>query len=119
MAVKTPFSKDELVNLLDEYDLGDYEDHKPFDRGGDQTNYLVETTKGKYVFRYYEKRSMDYVLFEMELLHYLTRNSYPCPAPIKNERGEYAGSYREKPYALFTFIEGEHKNDAVRYAARR
>ena len=63
MAAKTPFAKEELIRLLADYDLGQYQDHKPFEQGDDQTNILVVTTKGKYAFRYYEKRSVNYVLF--------------------------------------------------------
>jgi Ser/Thr protein kinase RdoA (MazF antagonist) len=65
----------------------------------------------KYAFRYYEKRLLDYVLFEIDLLQYLAAQSYPCPAPLKNKESGYVGEYNSKPYAIFEFLEGEHNDD--------
>lgn len=111
MVAKTPFTKAEIIDLLAHYDLGTYQDHTPFARGADQTNFLVVTTSGRYAFRYYEKRSLDYVLFEIDLLRYLANQSYPSPAPLQNQQGEYVGVYHQKPFALFTYLEGEHSDD--------
>lgn len=108
MGAKTPFTKEELRRLLANYTLGHYQNHQPFEQGADQTNLLVITTTGQYAFRYYEKRSMNYVLFEIDLLHYLARCSYPCPAPLKNMQGSSLGVYHHKPFAFFTLLEGEH-----------
>jgi homoserine kinase type II len=83
MAVKTLFSEAELKEILSNYDLGEYVSSKGFDHGADQTNIQVTTSKGAYAFRYYEKRPEDYVRFEIDLLHFLGDNSYPCPAPIQ------------------------------------
>lgn len=59
------------------------------------------------MFRYYENRSRGSVLFETNLMHYLKHKNYPCPAPLRNRQGSFVGMYREKPYAIFEFIEGE------------
>lgn len=112
MAAKTSFSKEDFTGLLAGYDLGEYQDHKPFEHGADQTNIQVITTKGTYAFRYYEKRSVDYVLFEIDLLHYLVKHSYSCAESIKNKQGDYSGMYNQKPFAFFTFLEGTHTDNA-------
>jgi homoserine kinase type II len=115
MGAKTYFTREELADLLVDYRLGEYLHHHPFEHGGDQTNILVVTTKGKCVFRYYEKRSFDYVLFEIDLLRYLTAHSFPCPAPIKSEHDRYVGVYNGKPFSFFAFLPGEHSDDADHY----
>lgn len=84
MAVKTTFSKKDFSKILSSYDLGEYKKFKSFKLGAVQTNLLLETTKGKFVFRYYESRPEKYALFEVNILRYLSRRSYPCPAPIRN-----------------------------------
>lgn len=119
MAVKTPFSPEVLRTILADYDLGEYQHAHGFARGADQTNILIVTSKGKYAFRYYEKRLEDYVRFEIDLLHFLDEQSYPCPAPIHRRDGSCFDIYRGKPYALFTFQEGEHddNNDNYRLVA--
>lgn len=108
MAVKTIFSKSDFIGILSDYNLGEYRDSKPFTTGAVQTNYLLQTTKGKFVFRYYENRSKNSVSFESNLIKYLKDKNYPCPAPFKNKRGEFVSTYKEKPYIIFEFVEGRH-----------
>ena len=115
MAVKTYFSTDELRAILAEYDVGDFQASQGFERGADQTNILLITSTGKYAFRYYDKRPEDYVRFEIDLLHFLGDWSYPCPEPIRMRDGRYFGLHNGKPYALFTFLEGEHDDRTDNY----
>ena len=115
MAVKTHFSHDELRAILAEYDVGEFHASQGFEHGADQTNILLTTLMGKYAFRYYEKRPEDYVRFEIALLRFLGERSYPCPAPIRLRDGRYFGLHNGKPYALFTFQEGEHDDRIDNY----
>lgn len=109
MAVKTIFSKEDLSKILLSYNLGKLKRIKPLKLGAVQTNLLLETTKDKFVFRYYENRQEKYALFEVTILQYLSSNSYPCPAPIKDIHGNLVGEYENKPFAIFEFMKGEHR----------
>jgi homoserine kinase type II len=106
MAIKTRFRDEDFRQLLAAYDLGSYFRSEPIEAGTVQTNYHLWTTQGRVVFRYYENRSMESVLFETDLLAYLTARHYPCPAPYANQHGKAVGRYQNKPYAIFEFIEG-------------
>lgn len=108
MAVKTNFTKNDMIKIFSDYKLGDFIDFKPITKGTVQTNLLLKTTKGKYVFRYYECRSKDSVLFEVNLIKYLKDKDYACPAPFRNKHGKFIGIYNKKPYVVFEFVEGEH-----------
>lgn len=108
MAVKTKFTKKDFIKILSNYNLGEYKESKPFTTGAVQTNYLLQTTKSKFVFRYYESRSRNSVLFEASLIKYLKTKKYPCPALFKNKLGNFVGIYEKKPYVIFEFIEGSH-----------
>lgn len=108
MAVKTKFSKNDFIKILSDYDLGEYKNSKPFTAGAVQTNFLLQTTKGKFVFRYYENRSQNSVLFESDLIKRLTDENYPCPAQFKNKDGKFFCTYRGKPFIIFEFVEGKH-----------
>ena len=44
--------------------------------------------------------------FETKLTNYLHSRGYPCPAPLRRKPGGFVGTYRYKPYALFTLLEG-------------
>jgi len=107
MAVKTALTDDEFVRFLSLYDLGAYTQSEAIQQGTVQTNYVIQTTQGKFVFRYYENRSREAVLFESDLLVYLTEHHYPSPTQVNNTQGAYVGMYLHKPYVIFEFVEGQ------------
>ena len=107
MTVKTSFTDDDFVNILSHYNLGAYVRSQAIQQGTVQTNFFINTSQGRFVFRYYESRSKTSVLFESDLLTYLAGHAYPCPGQIKNRQGAYVGLFRNKPYVLFEFVEGE------------
>ncbi|MFC1997737.1 homoserine kinase [Chloroflexota bacterium] len=108
MAVKTQFTYQDFDHILTQYNQGTCTHFEPISHGTVQTNYMIHTTQGQYVFRYYENRTRESVLYESELLTYLTRHSYPCPAPIPDREGACVGTYQRKPFVIFEFIEGHH-----------
>lgn len=108
MTVKTTFSQQDFNHILSQYDLGAYTHSDPISQGTVQTNYFIHTTQGTFVFRYYENRSKESVLFESNLLTHLKKYQYPCPTPFQNEQGTCVGIHRSKPYVIFEFIAGQH-----------
>lgn len=108
MAVKTNFSSEDFIKLLKNYNLGEYKDSSPITKGTVQTNFILETTEGKYIFRYYENRLYGSVEFETNLIKYLNDKNYPCPIIFANKDGEYVDTYNEKPFVIFEFVDGEH-----------
>jgi Ser/Thr protein kinase RdoA (MazF antagonist) len=108
MAVKTSFSQLDFEQILSQYDLGIFNYSEPITQGTVQTNYYLHTGRGKYVFRYYENRTKESVLFERDLLIHLKEHHYPCPGPIRNRHGKYVVIYQDKPYMIFDAIEGVH-----------
>lgn len=125
MTAKTNFSKQEFTEILSNYQLGELKAFNAITEGTVQTNFLLQTTQDTIVFRYYENRTLGSVLFESNLIRYLKRKNYPCPAPIKNRKGKYVTSYNGKPYVVFEFVEGRHlenpnetqKNQLIQKAA--
>jgi homoserine kinase type II len=125
MAVKTRFSAADFDEILAHCALGRYVASQAIAQGTVQTNYFLETTQGRFVFRCYENRSIDSVHFETLLLAYLKKRDYPAPAPFKNRHGKYVGLYHDKPYVLFEFIPGQtidhpsdqHKQQLIQKAA--
>lgn len=108
MATKTAFSEQQWREILSSYSLGEYKASQPIPQGQVQTNFFLYTTQGTFVFRYYESRSIESVLFEIHLMHYLKKKRFPCPALVKNKAGKYMGMAHGKPYVLFEFVEGQH-----------
>jgi homoserine kinase type II len=108
MAMLSSFTSADVAQLLADYDLGAFRGLRRFTAGSVQTNLLVTTTQGRYVLRHYARnRSFDSARFETRITHYLRGRGYPCPAPLRRWRGGFVGVYREKPYAVFTFLAGQ------------
>ena len=107
MVVKTALTDDDFVRFLSLYNLVAHTQSEAIQQGTVQTNYVIQTTQGKFVFRYYENRSREAVLFESDFLAYLTEHHYPSPTQVKNTRGAYVGMYLHKPYVIFEFVEGQ------------
>ncbi len=108
MAVKTKFTKTNIINILVKYNLGSFVNFKPIKKGTVETNFLLKTSTGKFVFRYYEYRPKNSVLFEINLIKYLKKTNYHCPTPIKDRSGGFIGIYNGKPFVIFKFIAGQH-----------
>jgi Ser/Thr protein kinase RdoA (MazF antagonist) len=108
MVAKTIFSEADFAAILSGYNLGEFTRSSPVSAGTVQTNYILETTGGKFIFRCYENRSPESVRFECNLLNTLKKRNYPCPAPFRNIHGKYVGVFQGKPFALFEYVEGQH-----------
>jgi Ser/Thr protein kinase RdoA (MazF antagonist) len=106
MAVKTVFTEDEFVALLAHYDLGDFREAKPLAAGTVQTNWLIITTQGRFIYKYYENRSSESVRFEANLMAYIRQRGFPCAAPMRDHRGRAVRMYRDKAYIIFEYIDG-------------
>ena len=56
MAVYTSVSADEISNFIADYDVGEVVSFKGIAEGVENSNYLLSTTKDKYILTLYEKR---------------------------------------------------------------
>lgn len=106
-------SKDEIAQIIEEYNVGQLMDFRRLEGGTVQTNLWFQTTLGEYVLRFYGNRTMESVLFETDLLRHLKNHSvpgpgFPCPAPLANMYGEYVGTSNKRPYVVFEFVKGQH-----------
>ena len=126
MAVKTQISKADFEKILAQYALGTFLRAEPIPQGTVQTNYFLHTSRGRFVFRYYENRTFESALFESHLLAYLKKHAYPCPGPIKDGHGKTLGLFRQKPFMICEYIDGQpiqqpgehHKQQLIQKAAQ-
>src|SRR3546814_13990041 len=56
MAVYTHVPADELARFLKQYDEGELVSAKGITEGVENSNYLIDTTRGRYILTLYEKR---------------------------------------------------------------
>ena len=110
MAVYTKLSEDKLKEFFLKYDLGDLLNFKEIKEGIENTNYFIQTRKGKFILTLYEKRIEEKDLpFFMSLMRNLFDEKFPSPEPIINKNGSYISDIVEKKAAVVSFLEGVSK----------
>jgi homoserine kinase type II len=83
MAVYTDVSADDLVDFLNEYELGDLLSYKGIAEGVENSNFLVHTMRGHYILTLYEKRvAPEDLPFFLGLMEHLAR----CSASWRDAR---------------------------------
>ena len=107
MAVYTDVGDEELVAFVAAYDLGAVMSCKGIAEGVENTNYLLQTTKGSYILTLYEKRvevgDLPYFLGFME---HLAAQGVACPTPLHGRDGAALRVLCGRPAAVVTFLEG-------------
>ncbi len=107
MAVYTELADEELTALLAQYDLGQALSLKGIAEGVENTNYLLETTAGRYILTIYEKRVARADLpFFMAVMEHLAAAGLPCPRPALTRAGSPLAEVRAKACAVIGFLSG-------------
>jgi len=110
MAVYTKLSKKNLEDFFSKYDLGKLLNHKEIKEGIENTNYFIQTDKGRFILTVYEKRVEEKDLpFFMGLMRNLFDANFPSPEPIINKNGNYISEILGKKAAVVSFLDGLSK----------
>ena len=110
MAVYTKLSEDQLKEFFSKYDLGKLLNYKEIKEGIENTNYFIETEKGKFILTLYERRVEERDLpFFISLMRNLYDKSFPSPEPIINKNGNYISEISKKKAAVISFLDGHAK----------
>src|SRR5579862_788051 len=107
MAVYTDISDAELAAFLAHYEIGAPPSFKGIAEGVENSNFLLETERGRYVRTIYERRvrAADLPFFLGFMLH-LAQHGFPSATPIADRHGRLLGSLRGKPAAIVSFLTG-------------
>lgn len=106
MAVFTPLSRAQLERWLERYDLGRLVDVQGIAAGIENSNFFVDTQRGRYVLTLFERLAAHELPFYLELMHHLAAAGVPCPDPVADRGGEALGTLAGKPAALVTRLAG-------------
>lgn len=106
MAVYTELNKSFVEELGEDYNLGRLNALAGIPEGSVNSNYLLETAKGKFLLRIDEIKSESEVRRELDLLTFLRKHSFPCPHPLQDRTGRYYREYESKCVSLYKYHEG-------------
>jgi homoserine kinase type II len=107
MAVYTDITDAELEAFLAGYDLGQPVAFKGIAEGVENSNFLLETTKGRYFLTVYERRvKAEDLPFFLGLMRWLAEHGFPSATPIADRAGQVLNRLRDKPAAIVEFMSG-------------
>ncbi len=107
MAVYTDVSAEALGSYLSTYELGALRSCKGIAEGVENSNFLLQTTAGRFILTLYEKRVSEADLpFFLGLLEHLAARGLTCPQPVRNREGAVLGRLAGRPAAIVTFLDG-------------
>lgn len=107
MAVYTEVGDEDLIAFIAEYDLGDVVSCKGIAEGVENTNYLLQTTLGRYILTLYEKRVKESDLpFFLGLIEHLAAQEVSCPVPLHGRDGNALRQLCDRPAAMVSFLDG-------------
>ncbi|MGB3738134.1 MAG: homoserine kinase [Pontixanthobacter sp.] len=123
MAVYTHLTADDFTALIAHYDVGTLISAKGIAEGVSNSNWLIETTQGRYILTMYERRlDIADLPFFLNLLDHLAAHGCPVPATIHDRQGAAYRMVDGKAVALIEFLPGvsiERPNPRQAYAVGR
>jgi len=107
MAVYTEVADDDLAHFIDSYGLGEVLSCKGIAEGVENTNFLVHTSRGRFILTLYEKRvDREDLPFFLGLMEHLAKAGISCPTPVRDRTGFMLNELAGRPAALVTFLDG-------------
>jgi homoserine kinase type II len=107
MALYTPLTQEELAELLRRYGLPPPDRTVPEPRGATNTNYHLWSAGKRWFLRLNEGKSVEEVLFEAEVLRFLSSEGFPAAPLVLSLEGAPQVEVANRPAMLFAFVEGE------------
>ncbi|MBI2726846.1 MAG: homoserine kinase [Polaromonas sp.] len=106
MAVFTEVSFDEADDFLHTLDLGKLESIKGCAGGIENTNFFVDTDKGRFVLTLFERLTFEQLPFYLHLMKHLAERGIPVPDPAANASGQILHKLKGKPAAVVNRLRG-------------
>jgi len=107
MAVYTDVDPDDLAALVARYDIGTLLSCKGIAEGVENSNFLLETTGGRFILTLYEKRVSEGDLpFFVDLLAHLSEKHCPVPAMIRDRGGDAIQRISGRAACIIQFLSG-------------
>lgn len=108
MAVFTEVGREELNRLLNQYDIGKAQRFEGISSGIENSNFYLDTDKGKYVLTVFERLNKEQVPYYLELTHHLGKKGLNVSAPIPAKDGSLSSEVCGKPCCIAACIPGQY-----------
>lgn len=109
MAVYTVVDEDAVRALAARLGLGALLAFEPIAAGIENSNWFVDTARGRYVLTLFERLGADQLPYYLHLMKHLAAAGIPVPDPQAGADGELLFMLQGKPAALLTRLPGSHR----------
>ena len=107
MAYLTELNEDDIKNIVFKYQLADCVNITPIYEGVQNSNYIITTNNKKYILTIFEDKYVASNLNNfLQLMLFLNKSGFSCPVPIQDNKRNIINLVSNKPYSLFTFLNG-------------
>jgi len=106
MSVYTTITKNELIEFLGHYSVGSLTHFEGIQSGIENTNYFVDTDRGRYVLTIFEHHNADELRFFLDLTAFLAEHDIASAHPRPSREGDYLSVLKNKPAALVNRLVG-------------
>lgn len=106
MSVYTTVTREELVEFLKSYPVGELVGFEGISAGIENTNYFVDTTDGRWVLTLFERAKKEDLPYFLGLMDHLAHRGVPSASPLKDAHGRLLSELNGKPAALVHCLEG-------------
>jgi homoserine kinase type II len=121
MAVYTQVSAEALARFLAGFDHGELVSAKGIAEGVENSNYLIDTSTGRFILTLYEKRvNVSDLPFFLAMLDHLAERGNAVPRALPDRRGIAIHELEGRPACLIEFLPGvsvSHPTEAQAFAA--
>lgn len=112
MAVYTHVSAEDMASFLQTYDVGTLISAKGIAEGVENSNYLLETTKARFILTLYEKRVNETDLpYFLGLMNHFAISGLPVPRAVTNRHGEALQNLCGRKACMIDFLSGVSVTD--------
>ncbi|MEO7151710.1 MAG: homoserine kinase [Burkholderiaceae bacterium] len=108
MAVYTEVLFDEAAGLIERLSIGTLQLLRPCAGGIENTNYFVDTDRGRYVLTLFERLDDTQLPFYLALMKHLADRGLPVPGPHVDADGAILHRLAGKPAAVVDRLPGVH-----------
>ncbi len=106
MSVYTHINQQQLEAFLEPYALGKLKSFSGIQSGIENTNYIVVTTKGRFILTLFEVLTKNELPDYLDLMTHLCLDNFPAPKPQTSKTGQLLSVIKNKPAALFNCLSG-------------
>jgi len=108
MAHLTNLKKNNIDNIIKNYNILNYVNYTPIYDGVQNSNYIINTNKKKYILTIFEdKYVIKNIKFFLNLMLFCNKYNFSCPLPLMDRNANFINFISHKPSCLFSFIEGK------------